>query len=271
MKSERLCSDHHGRITKIRSIAGFTFFETRYEANLMLAKHSHDHACICVVVGGDFQEEFQWRKLQLRTRSVAFRPAAEVHEDWFGSSGSHCLVIEVPDAWMDHVKQSGQWLDEPICIQRGPLPWLGMRLYQEYRIAGEDAPLVIEGIMLEIAGGFSRRPPHPVCKPPLWLERAREAVCANYCQTLKVKELAASAGVHPVHLAREFQRRYRCSVGHYVRKLRVQAACEKLAHSDSSIADVALEVGFSNQAHFSRTFGVATGMSPSQYRSWHRR
>jgi hypothetical protein len=28
-----------------------------------------------------------------------------------------------------------------------------MRLYQKYRIADEGAPLVIEGIMLEIAGG----------------------------------------------------------------------------------------------------------------------
>jgi AraC family transcriptional regulator len=270
VKSERLCSDHHGRITRIRSIAGFTFFETRYEASLRLPQHSHDHACICVVVAGDFQEDFQRHKLQLCTRSIAFRPAAEMHEDRFGSGGSRCLVIEVPDAWVAHVKQSGHLLDEPICIQRGPLQWLGMRLYQEYRAADEGAPLVIEGIMLEIAGGFSRRPPHRGGKTPLWLEWTREAVRANYGRTLRVQELAASAGVHPVHLSREFQRHYRCSVVQYARKLRIQAACEKLAHSDSSIADVALEVGFSNQAHFSRTFGLATGMSPSRYRAWHR-
>jgi AraC family transcriptional regulator len=168
---------------------------------------------------------------------------------------------------VDHVKQGGHLLDEPICIQRGPLSWLGMRLYREYRIAHQDAPLIIEGIMLEIAGSFSRHPPTPGCKTPLWLERAREAVRANYDRILRVQELAACAGVHPVHLTREFQRYYGCSVGQFVRKLRIQAACEKLTHSDSSIADIALETGFSNQSHFSRTFGLVTGMSPSQYRA----
>lgn len=149
-------------------------------------------------------------------KKLAFRPAAEMHEDRFGNGGSHCLVIEVPDAWVDHVKQSGgHLLDEPICIQCGPLPWLGMRLYQEYRIADEGAPLVIEGIMLEIAGGFSRRPPYSGRKTPLWLERTRETVRANYGRTLRVQELAACSGVHPVHLTREFQRHYGCSVGQY--------------------------------------------------------
>jgi hypothetical protein len=41
-----------------------------------------------------------------------------------------------------------------------------------------------------------------------WLERAREDVRANYGQTLRIQELAASAGVHAVHLSREFQRHY---------------------------------------------------------------
>ena len=82
---------HH----QIRSIAGFTFFETRYEASLRLPQHSHDHACICVVVAGDFQEDFHRRKLQLRRRSVAFWPAAEMHEDRFGSSGPHRLARTV--------------------------------------------------------------------------------------------------------------------------------------------------------------------------------
>jgi AraC family transcriptional regulator len=62
-------------------------------------------------------------------------------------------------------------------------------------------------------------------------------------------------------MTREFQRHSGCSAGQYVRKL--QAAREKLAHSDS-MADIVLEMGFSNQAHFSRTFGLVTGMSPSR-------
>ena len=271
VKIERVLSGHHGQISQIRNIAGFRFFETRYNANSALALHSHDHACICIVVSGHLQEDLRTRTLQLDARGVAFRPAGQVHGNRFGSGGAHCLVIEVPGAWMDHVRQYGALLDEPVCARGGQLEWLGMRLYRQYKIADEVAPLVIEGIMLEIAGGFCGHPPNRERAVPRWLQRAREAVHANYNRALRVQDLASVAGVHPVHLAREFQRRFGCSVAEYVRKLRIEAASERLTHSDSSVAEIALDAGFSNQSHFSRTFRLVTGMSPSRYRTCRQR
>jgi AraC family transcriptional regulator len=266
VRPERLSSGHHGRISEIRTIVDFKFFETRYESGSALPLHSHDHACICVVVSGTFHELFPRHTLQLIPKSIAFRPAGEVHSDRFGSTGAHCLVIELPGGWMDHGTRRAQFFDGPICVQRGQLPWLGARLYKEFKQSDEVAPLVIEGIMLEIAGEFLRYQQDMECKVPRWLESAREAVHAHYTRTFRLRELAACAGVHPVHLAREFQRHYGCSVGNYVRNLRIDAACERLAHSDASIAEIALDTGFSNQAHFSRTFRLATGVPPGRYR-----
>lgn len=153
-----------------------------------------------------------------------------------------------------------------ICIQAGQLSWLGTRLYREYKSSDAVTPLVVDGIMLEIAGEFLRSRRSPERTAPRWLESAREAVDAHYARPLALRDLAARAGVHPVHLAREFRRRYGCSVGSYARKLRIQAACVKLANSEASIAEIALDAGFCDQAHFSRTFRLITGVSPSQYR-----
>lgn len=271
MRQERLASGHHGWIREARTIVDFKFFETRYESGTALPLHSHDHACICVVVSGTFHELFPRHTLQLNPKSIAFRPAGEVHSDHFGSTGAHCLVIELPDGWMDHSwmghgRQRTRFSDGPICVERGQLSWLGTRLYKEFKQSDDVAPLVIEGIMLEIAGEFLRCQQDTGHRAPRWLESAREAIHAYYTRSLRLRELAAGAGVHPVHLAREFQRRYGCSVGTYVRSLRIDAACEKLAHSDASIAEIALATGFSNQAHFSRTFRLATGVPPSRYR-----
>ena len=261
-------SGHHGRITKIRTIVGFKFFETRYESGTSLPLHFHDRACLCVVVSGTFREAFPRRTLELNPRTIAFRPAGEWHRDSFGSVGAHCLVIELPGGWVDRVRCCGRLFDGPICAKGGQLSWLGIRLYNEYKDSDEIAPLVIEGLLLEIAGELSRfpqklDPEHPV---PRWLARAREAIHAQFTQSLRLQELADSAGVHPVHLAREFHRCYGSTVGKYVRKLRIEAACERLACSNSSLAEIALNMGFADQAHFSRTFRMVTGVSPRRYR-----
>ena len=269
--AESYLSDHHGEISGVRMIAGFRFFDTRYRAHASIGLHSHDQACMCIVVSGHLQEELTARRLQLDVRGIAFRPAEAVHGNRVGRAGAHCLVIEVPAGWLDHVRANGFRTDEPACTQGGQPQWLGRRLYREYRIGDEASPLAVEGIMLEIAGGFSAHPADRERAVPRWLERARELLHAEYGRPLRMRDLAAGAEVHPVHLAREFRRHYGCSVGAYVRGLRIESACERLTHAHASIAQIALDTGFSSQSHFSRVFRSVTGLSPGRYRVRHQR
>jgi AraC family transcriptional regulator len=74
-------------------------------------------------------------------------------------------------------------------------------------------------------------------------------------------------GVHPVYLASEFRKHFGCTIGEYVRKLRVEFACRRISESDSPLSDIAIAAGFSHQSHFSRTFKAVTGMTPAGYRT----
>jgi AraC family transcriptional regulator len=79
--------------------------------------------------------------------------------------------------------------------------------------------------------------------------------------------MAAAAGVHPVHLAREFRRFERCTVGEYIRRLRIERACNELSNSNDSIAAIASGTGFYDQSHFGRIFKRVVGMTPIEYRA----
>ena len=68
-------------------------------------------------------------------------------------------------------------------------------------------------------------------------------------------------------LAREFRRRFGCSIGDYVRRLRIEFACRELAISDVPLYEIAFAAGFSDHSHFARTFKRATGMTPGAYRA----
>ena len=79
-------------------------------------------------------------------------------------------------------------------------------------------------------------------------------------------ELAAGVGVHPVTLARAFRRTFGCTIGEYLRRLRIERAAEQLATGTQPLAEIALAAGFADQSHFSNVFRRRVGMSPSAYR-----
>lgn len=268
MKSSSLVRTHHGEILSVQNVSNCRIFVSRHRPRLALADHFHDRACIGFVLDGRCQETLSTRVLDLSQHKLFFRPAREIHANRTGTNGFRCLIAEVPDAWLDHVRDYSALPGQPCCFQNADLSWLSMRLYRECRLGAFASPLAIEGLMLEIAAGLLRQPqadPHGQC--PGWLRRAREALHAHWHESLHLSTVAAWVGVHPVHLAREFRKRHGCTVGQYVRRLRVESASRRLVESDFPLAAIALEVGFANQAHFSRIFKSVTGISPARFRA----
>jgi AraC family transcriptional regulator len=98
----------------------------------------------------------------------------------------------------------------------------------------------------------------------------RERLHDGLDRSWSLGEIAQSAGVTADHLAREFRRHHGSSVGEYVRGLRVELACRRLAESDDPLAEIALAAGFYDQSHFTRTFKRRMGTTPAAFRALHR-
>ena len=97
--------------------------------------------------------------------------------------------------------------------------------------------------------------------------KVREVLHAQFQETLTHDDVAKLVGVHPVHLATVFRRHFGCTIGEYVRRLRIEFASRRIAASDDSLCDVGLAAGFSDQSHFSKVFKQQTGMTPGQFRA----
>ena len=79
--------------------------------------------------------------------------------------------------------------------------------------------------------------------------------------------LAAHVHKHPVHVAKAFRKAYGETIGDCQRRFRLEKARHLLCKGGMPLAEVALECGFANQAHFSRTFKAAFGSTPTRYRA----
>jgi len=248
------------------SVAEFTLVEKAYPPSLKLPKHSHEQAYFCFTLGGNYTEIYGKHARLCRRSTLVFHPVGETHSDHFHTT-ARCFDIQMSAGWLKRVQQHSRTINAPADFYGGRLAHLAAQLYRESHELDDFSSLVVEGLTLEILVEASRRFARESKRtPPRWLEQAREIVHEQFDSRLTLVALAESVGVHPVHLAREFRKLYRCTIGEYVRQRRVEFACHQISTSDASFSDIALAAGFFDQSHFARTFKARTGMTPNQYR-----
>lgn len=129
------------------------------------------------------------------------------------------------------------------------------------------APLMIESLALEIVAAASRHASPARERPPRWLEQAREMLHATFAGQVTLAGVARTVGVHPVYLAARFRRHYHCTVGEYVRRLRLEAAVREVSGTNRPLSEIAAASGFYDQSYFTNVFKRHVGMTPAQYRA----
>jgi AraC family transcriptional regulator len=159
-------------------------------------------------------------------------------------------------------------LDQPVDLQGGLPLRLATQLYDEFRRLDNVAPLAMEGLILELLVATSRRATgNTERRPPRWLQQLEELLRVRFAENLSLQELAAAVNVHEVHLARVFRKFHGCTVGDFLRQLRIEYASRQLSMTEEALANIAAAAGFADQSHFSRTFKSYTGMLPTEFRA----
>lgn len=262
----------YGEILKTIEFSGGILAETIYPPGFQAPKHSHELFQFCLVTAGTFTDISRKRISECSPLTIFSHPSGEIHRDVYHDSGARCFVIEIENHWLERVREHSVALDDSVEFNGGLPTRLAIKLYDEYLNPDEVSPLAIEGLSLELMAAASRRPVRISGRRPLkWLEQVKDILYAQFAEGLTLPGLAASVGVHPVYLASAFRKQYHCTVGEYVRRLRIEFACREMANSDTPLVEIALAAGFAHQAHFSRTFRKLTGMTPTEYRAKLRR
>ncbi|AKA24837.1 AraC family transcriptional regulator [Pseudomonas chlororaphis] len=110
---------------------------------------------------------------------------------------------------------------------------------------------------------------NPASQPPRAsnqkLRRAADYIRAHCTHALKLEDICQAAELSPSYLIRAFKRHYGMTPHAFVVNQRVQFAQGRLREGEP-IADVALEAGFADQAHFQRAFKQHMAATPGQYR-----
>lgn len=248
-------------------VPGFRLTLGLHPPGSSLPRHDHDQPTICYVVRGGFTEYSGGEAAACGPATLKVMPAGEPHWNRFGDRETQGVRIDVDPGRFADFPVIVRALDERHHASGGVTGQLARRLVTQLLVADETGAVAAEGLALELVaelarGGGASDPVHT----PRWLDAAEEAVREGYRGRLTVAELARMVDVHPATLSRGYRKRFGCTIGEHVRRLRVEHAARELLETSEPLSEIALRAGFYDQSHFTNLFRRSLGVTPGAYR-----
>jgi AraC-like DNA-binding protein len=161
----------------------------------------------------------------------------------------------------------------------GPLPFVRDPVMRNARLASavaaaftvESEPLAVDDLVTRLAGALLDADPSSGGRAPARVDaravmRARRLLDAETDRVVRAAELESVTGLSRYELARQFRAAQGTSPYRYSLLRRLDRARQLVGHGQP-LAEVALATGFADQAHLTRMFHAAFGVSPARHRA----
>lgn len=128
-----------------------------------------------------------------------------------------------------------------------------------------EAETTLDAVVARIRSSLGDSPPERAVAPGRILaERLRGFLDAHLFEPVTMSAAAAELGASPTILARAFSDAFGIAPHAYVLGRRLDAARDRIL-AGQPLADIAAEVGFCDQAHFSHRFKRFLGITPARF------
>jgi AraC family transcriptional regulator len=255
----------HPSIDAKFTVPGFNVRTVRVAPSEKIDEHRHDHPYLALVARGSVTDESGGESVAAKAGDALFHPGGCFHRNIAGPDGADGAVVELDPATM---LEFGSLYDnhQSILLPASRLDGLPLRIAAEMRSSDKARDFIIHGLLWQLLALGSSRTRVEGYLPARWLGEATRYIDEHLTNPLSLAEIASSIGVRPLTLSRHFRAGVGLSLRAYIRNRRVDAAAERLRVTRMSIADVAVECGFNDQAQFARAFRSVLGVTASDYR-----
>ncbi|MCW3466215.1 AraC family transcriptional regulator [Chitinophaga nivalis] len=236
---------------------------THYQPYTEIHEHYHENAYLSLLISGHYQEVHKHTDHILSPGEIIFRPAGYNHANHFQHTGGSCLNIEFKEEILQQQALKSLVPGSTTIYQAGTFEYLYKLLY--CFINNIDSGLSEEYLFRWMATHDPHQSHLPVRLP--WLSKAIRILENEPEERHSITSLAARVYVHPVYLARAFKERTGLTPGEYQLKIRIQKAMALLFRTRLSVNEIACSTGFTDAAHFIRSFRLFYPATPHRFRS----
>lgn len=256
-----------GRRERTLDLGWARVIEARHDPSLRLRPHEHEHAALTLVRRGGFELDFGRAREECRERSVFFKRGGSRHANRFGSEESRSFVVELLDRDGVLERESGRvHLPERSRLLAAGACALADRIESDWSCGGADRRLAIEGALLLMLADLAPEVPTERTEPA-WLDVIDERLRQDLVSPPDMETLARETGVEAQRMVRTYRRHRGATIVQTLRRLRLEAALLRVTATRQPLAEIALDLGYFDQSHFTRAFRRRYGRTPSSLRN----
>lgn len=226
-------------------------------------EHTHDTWTLLVVDEGAIRYDLDRHEHGALRPGVTLLPPHIAHTGRSATPHGFRKRVLYLDAEVLDTTLIGRTVDAPALAD----PLLRRRVHQLHRVLETPGPGLEAESRLALIGDRIRQHLRAPALPPAPDRLAadlRDLLDARMVEGLVLREAAAQLHAHPAHLVRTFTRAYGLPPHRYLVGRRVEAARRRLLTGEP-VAQVAVGVGFHDQAHLHRHFTRLVGTTPGRY------
>lgn len=201
-----------------------------------LPRHRHTFGYMCVVLDGHFLEAGDAGRFQAGPGDAFVHRPFEAHADHFNGPGASLLNLPLPSR-----------------VAEG-----------RYRLRDLDAVVRLARRDPAAAAGAAAQDWMPAEGEADWPDLLAGALRGG--QRISLRQWAAAHGLAAETLSRGFRKAYGTTPARFAAEMRARRAWDALGDTHDSMAALALDTGFADQAHMSRAVRALTGRSPAAWR-----
>jgi AraC family transcriptional regulator len=245
---------------------GITLTHTVSEAQEHVDWHYHENAFLALILQGKSIEGDKKETYNCSAGHLLFHGGGEPHYNVKIEGDTQFFHIEFENNCFDDFAFDLNALQGIFNIENPDIKFLLYKVFRETKICDWFTLASIQMTLFEIFGQILRVKRAEQNARPFWVKKLKGILHDSYAEKLSLLNLSKELNIHPVHLSRDFRKHFHCTLGEYVRKVRVEKSLSFMPDKNRSLTEISFECGFADQSHFLRCFKQIIGINPSAYR-----
>ncbi|MCG8321309.1 MAG: AraC family transcriptional regulator [Cytophagales bacterium] len=226
--------------------------------------HCHENPHIDFVFQGGDVERRKNIAYQRKTGDIDYYEAGEFHETVLRNDYSKSLILELDDKFLN--KYDLDSIDLATSVKNNvDAKLLSIRMVYELLNYDCCSRASLLSMSLSLVSHTDRC---DYVSTPRWVQIVSDLLNDRWNEQITLDELSMIADVHPVTISKHFRKYFSCTLGNYMRKLKIANGITLIKDTNVTLTDIALKCGFSDQSHFTRNFKQFTGVLPKDFRKF---
>jgi len=268
--------EYLGRNSRTFHIDGLIISKTIYQEKVFEGWHFHENNHLSFILEGGNREQRKQSERAILPGDIIFYPGGEWHRNSNTQHPSQNINLEIEDRFIKqyeagfiaapHIVFRALNTSSPHTGHQTSARLTALKIYHDCLADDQHSIVSIHQQLLSLlqtAGTTRDTDAH------LFGGRTAQVVSFlhdSWNESISLDDLVALTQLHPVTVSRHFTAYFRCSLGEYMRRIRIEKSLALIRGTDLSLTAIAHSCGFFDQSHFIRAFKKQTGFLPKAFR-----